>query len=62
MKMEVNDMSDLFNLVYVSPGMKYFTFDEKWQRLIASEPLTKNYLFQLNQKGNDEVSHKKLGA
>ena len=48
MKFQKNDWFDLFNIVYVSPNDKYFTLEKKWQRLITSHSITKDYLFKLN--------------
>jgi hypothetical protein len=30
-----NDLYDLYNLIYVKPGMKYFTREKRWINLIA---------------------------
>ena len=30
-----NDLYDLYNLIYVRPGMKYFTQEKRWRNLIV---------------------------
>ncbi len=43
MKAQPNDMYDLFNMVYVRPGDKYFTRDGRWVSIINEAGLS-NYL------------------
>ncbi len=45
MKFKPNDVTDWLNLLYVEPGMKYLTFDNRWKNLILEDPKTKDYLF-----------------
>jgi hypothetical protein len=35
-----NDMYDLFNLIYVRPGMKYLTMEKRWRSIIAEAGLS----------------------
>lgn len=39
-KFHGNDWFDLFNLVYVSPGSKYWTDEKKWIKLISDDKKT----------------------
>lgn len=39
MKIQANDLYDLSNLVYVSPGDKYWTKEKRWQRIIQDTVL-----------------------
>jgi hypothetical protein len=41
-----NDMYDLFNLIYVKPGMKYFTQEGRWNRIIIEAGL-EHYIFKI---------------
>lgn len=43
-KMKVNDWFDVYNMVYVSPGMKYWTYEKKWILTIWDSGM-KDYLF-----------------
>jgi len=43
MKAQPNDMYDLFNMIYVQPGNKYFTRDKRWVNIISEAGLS-NYL------------------
>lgn len=45
MKAKPNDMYDLFNMIYVEPGSKYFTKDNRWVTIITEAGLT-DYLFE----------------
>ncbi len=45
-KFHANDWFDLFNLVYVSPGYKYWTDETKWVELIKNNQNTSVYLFE----------------
>ncbi len=46
-KFQPNDWQDIFAMVYVTPDYKYTTSEEKWIRLIESDPKTKGYLLKL---------------
>jgi len=45
MKFDPNDVTDWLNMLYVEPGSKYLTFDQRWRRLIEGDPLTSSYVF-----------------
>jgi len=45
-KIEPNDWIDLFNLVYVNPGIKYWTYEKKWIRIIDDRINQSKYLFK----------------
>ena len=45
MKMQANDVFDLFSLMYVQPGDKYFTKEKRWLNQIKIAGMEK-YLFQ----------------
>jgi len=49
-KFDRNDWADLFNLVYVQPGFKYWTFEKKWNYILKEDKLLKNYFY--NQNGS----------
>ena len=34
--MQPNDWVDLFQLIYVQPGMKYFTMENRWKNIIKA--------------------------
>jgi hypothetical protein len=44
-KLKENDWIDLFNLVYVKPGFKYWTEDKKWIRIFNLNDKLKKYIF-----------------
>lgn len=46
-KIKQNDWIDLFNLIYVNPGMKYWTRENKWIQIIKRVDL-EPYLFEIN--------------
>jgi hypothetical protein len=43
MKLHGNDFADLFNLVYVQPGWKYTTMENKWKALFKQDSLLSGY-------------------
>jgi hypothetical protein len=43
MVVKPHDIYDLYNLIYTKPGMKYFTLENRWKRLISDGGLS-NYL------------------
>jgi hypothetical protein len=47
-KFDRNDWADLFNLVYVQPGFKYWTFENKWKNIIRNDHNLKHYFFEQN--------------
>ena len=47
MKVEANDLYDLYNLVYVKPGMKYCTKETRWTDIINEAGLSE-YLFTVS--------------
>lgn len=49
MKIAPNDWFDMFNLLYVQPGYKYWTFESRWINLIKTAGMD-HYLYQLNKK------------
>ena len=40
MVVKPNDIYDLYNLIYTKPGMKYFTLENRWKRLINDSGLS----------------------
>ncbi|AZQ58098.1 hypothetical protein EJ994_04475 [Maribacter sp. MJ134] len=44
MKVKGNDIVDWFNIMYVSQGDKYLTFDNKWRNYILNDDRIKDYL------------------
>ncbi len=46
--MEGNDFIDLFLMLYVIPGRKYWTKEKKWINYIKQAGLEDKYLFQDN--------------
>lgn len=44
MKVQPNDAYDLYNLIYVQPGMKYWTLEKRWLRIIEGSGMG-HYLF-----------------
>jgi hypothetical protein len=46
MVVKPNDIYDLYNMIYTKPGMKYFTFEKKWIRMITEGGLS-DYLVTL---------------
>jgi hypothetical protein len=47
-KFDRNDWADLFNLVYVQPGYKYWTFEKKWKNIFKNDSGLKSYLYEYN--------------
>lgn len=45
MRVEANDAYDLYNLIYVKPGMKYFTLEKRWSNIINDAGVG-DYLFK----------------
>ncbi|MDD4604631.1 MAG: hypothetical protein PHF97_12630 [Bacteroidales bacterium] len=43
-----NDWQDLFNLVYVQEGYKYWTFEKKWNVIYDENPILLKYKFNYN--------------
>ncbi len=43
-KIQDNDLNDLMNMLYVTSGMKYWTFDERWSEFISNNAKTTKYL------------------
>jgi hypothetical protein len=48
MKMDVNDVTDLYNTVYVGKGDTFFTMENYWIKLIKGNPITAKYLHLLS--------------
>jgi hypothetical protein len=46
-KFHINDLGDLFNLVYVQPGFKYWTSERKWNLIFNSNERLKKYNFSV---------------
>lgn len=44
MRVQPNDAYDFYNLIYVQPGMKYFTLEKRWLRIIEDSGMS-HYLF-----------------
>lgn len=44
-KFDKNDWEDLFNLIYVSPGHKYWTLERKWNSIFESNDKLRKYKF-----------------
>ena len=44
-KFDRNDWGDLFNLIYVIQGRKYWTLEQKWNRIFESNEKLKKYKF-----------------
>jgi len=49
-KFEKNDWGDLFNLVYVGPGIKYWTSENKWNAIFNNDERLRKYNFSPNSK------------
>lgn len=47
MKLQGNDFADLFNLVYVQPGVRYTTRERKWITLFKSDEVLSEYFIEL---------------
>ena len=47
-KFDKNDWADLFNLVYVQPGFKYWTLEKKWNRIFKENEKLSKYLYDYN--------------
>lgn len=47
MKVKGNDFGDLFNLVYVQPGVRYSTRERKWKNLFKSDVTLSEYFIEL---------------
>ncbi len=46
-KYDKNDLLDLFNLVYVQPGYKYLTSENKWNNLSKENRQIDDYLIRI---------------
>ncbi len=44
-KFDKNDWEDLLNLVYVQPGIKYWTKEKKWNKLFIENERLQKYLY-----------------
>lgn len=51
-KIRKNDWADLFNLVYVQPGYKYWTSDEIWNIIIDENEHLKKYKYNYGTQHN----------
>lgn len=46
-KFNKNDWVDILNLAYVEPGMKYWTFENKWNRIFERDTQLTSYRFEI---------------
>jgi hypothetical protein len=46
MRVQPNDAYDLYNLIYVKPGMKYWTLEKRWIRIVEDSQMG-HYLFSI---------------
>ncbi len=44
-KLNKNDWGDLFNLIYVQPGFKYWTEEKKWKRIFKENNKLRKYTY-----------------
>lgn len=44
-KFDKNDWEDLFNLIYVCPGRKYWTYERKWNTIFEGNDRLRKYKF-----------------
>lgn len=45
-RFDKNDWGDLFNLVYVQPGFKYWTLEKKWNTIFKENDRLSKYQFE----------------